>query len=206
MLQISNRNCPKIPMLQEPEAIKNRDAANLQPELFENSDSAILEPEAIENPDAANLQPELSENSDAAIIEPEAIENPDAANLQPELSENSDAAIIEPEAMENSGAAILEPEAIEKSKNSEPEPSILVLTTDSNNSETECIFVLSERMADGTRVCEMNSFKPHFQSKSNCMVPDSASGSASVQLNSDLDALSVGVDVNSDSDAPLARC
>ena len=98
------------------------------------------------------------------------------------------------------GAAILEPEAIEKSKNSEPEPSILVLTTDSNNSGTECIFVLSERMADGTCVYEV---KPHFQSKSNCMVPDSASSSASVQLNSNSDALSVGVDVNSDSDATL---
>ena len=58
-------------------------------------------------------------------------------------------------------------------------------------------------MADGTCVYEM---KPHFQSKSNCIVPDSASGSASVQLNSDSDALSVGVDVNSDSDATLGAC
>ena len=155
---------------------ENSDGGTFQSEAMENSDAAILKQEAMENSDAANLQPELSENSDAAILDPEAMENSDAANLQPELSENSDAAIIEPEAMENSDAANLEPEAIEKFENTDPEPSIRVLTTDSNNSETECIFVLSERMADGTCVYEM---KPDFQSKSNCIVPDSASGSAS---------------------------
>ena len=164
--------------------------------------SAVLQRERCETSEVANLQLVVpSENSDGGTFQSEAMENSDAAILEQEAMENSDAANLQPELSENSDAANLEPEAIEKFENTDPEPSIRVLTTDSNNSETECIFVLSERMADGTCVYEM---KPHFQSKSNCIVPDSASGSASVQLNSDSDALLVGVDVTSDSDATLS--